>query len=39
VHWRPLGLLQLQVHPGLDHGVVSDQAAKDAAVAFLLDPA
>jgi dienelactone hydrolase len=31
--------VEINVHPGLDHGVVSDQAAKDAAFAFLLDPA
>jgi alpha-beta hydrolase superfamily lysophospholipase len=31
--------VEINVHPGLEHGVVSDQAAKDAAFAFLLDPA
>jgi uncharacterized protein len=35
----PAATVEINVHPGLDHGVVSDQAAKDAAVAFLLDPA
>jgi dienelactone hydrolase len=31
--------VEINVHPGLDHGVVSDQAAKDVALAFLLDQA
>jgi hypothetical protein len=31
--------VEINVHAGLDHGVVSDQAAKDAAAAFLLGPA
>jgi uncharacterized protein len=31
--------VEINVHPGLDHGVVSDQEAKDVAFAFLLDPA
>jgi dienelactone hydrolase len=31
--------VEINVHPGLDHGVVSDQGAKDGAFAFLLDPA
>jgi dienelactone hydrolase len=35
----PTATVQINVHPGLDHGVVSDQAAKEAAFAFLLDPA
>jgi uncharacterized protein len=30
--------VSIRVHPGLDHGVVSDQAAKDAAFEFLLAP-
>lgn len=38
-HDPPTATVEINVHPGLDHGVVSDQAAKDAAFAFLLDPA
>jgi hypothetical protein len=35
----PLAIVEINVHPGLDHGVVSDHGAKEAALAFLLDPA
>ena len=35
----PAATVQINVHPDLDHGVVSDQAAKDAAFAFLLGQA
>ncbi len=35
----PIAEVTINVHPGLDHGVVSDEAAKEAAVEFLLAPA